>query len=79
MVTVLKTNGPRVVIFSDNHDLAHVRVFGDGQVKINLRDTANGPQVIWAESMTRTEVRHAMRLVLEHQTMLLSRWKDTHG
>ena len=79
MVTVLKTNGLRVVIFSDDHDPAHVHVFGDGQAKINLRDTASGPELIWAEGMTRTEARRAMRLVLEHQTLLLARWRDMHG
>ena len=79
MVTVLKTNGLRVVIFSDDHDPAHVHVFGDGQAKINPRDTASGPELIWAEGMTRTEARRAMRLVLEHQTLLLARWRDMHG
>lgn len=79
MVTVLRVNGLRVMIFSDDHEPAHVHVFGDGQAKINLCDTKSGPELIWAEGMTRSEVRRAMRMVLEHQEMLLSRWRDMHG
>lgn len=36
MVTVLRAHGLRVVIFVDDHQPAHVHVFGDGQAKINL-------------------------------------------
>ena len=37
MVTVLRAGGLRVVIFVDDHEPAHVHVFGDGQAKINPR------------------------------------------
>ena len=36
MVTVLRANGLRVVIFVNDHLPAHVHVFGDGEAKINL-------------------------------------------
>jgi hypothetical protein len=29
--------------------------------------------------MTRAEVRRAMRIVLEQQTLLLARWEEIHG
>jgi hypothetical protein len=29
--------------------------------------------------MTRTEVRRAMRIVLEQQILLLARWEEIHG
>ncbi len=35
MVTIYRANGLSVVIFTDDHEPAHVHVFGDGQVKIN--------------------------------------------
>jgi len=34
MVTVLRASGLKVVIFVDDHEPAHVHVFGDGQAKI---------------------------------------------
>jgi hypothetical protein len=29
--------------------------------------------------MTRGEVRRAMRIVIEHQALLLARWESIHG
>ena len=34
MVTVLRAEGLRVVIFTNNHEPAHVHVFGSGEAKI---------------------------------------------
>jgi hypothetical protein len=36
MVTIHRAQGLRVVIFTDDHEPAHVHVFGDGHAKINL-------------------------------------------
>ncbi len=32
----------RVIIFSDDHEPAHVHVFGDGQAKVNLIEREGG-------------------------------------
>lgn len=79
MVTVFRAHGLRVIIFVDDHEPAHVHVFGDGHAKINLLGADGTPELVWAEGMTRGEVRRAMRLVLEQQTLLLTRWEDIHG
>ncbi|WP_256367303.1 DUF4160 domain-containing protein [Acidisphaera sp. S103] len=68
-----------MIIFVDDHVPAHVHVFGDGQAKINLVGADGAPELIWAEGMTRVEVRKAMRIVVEQQAMLLARWEDIHG
>jgi hypothetical protein len=78
MVTVLRAHGLCVVIFSNDHQPAHVHVFGDGQAKINLLGADGAPELIWADAMSRGEVRRAMRLVNEQQAFLLARWKDIH-
>jgi hypothetical protein len=36
MVTIFRESGLQIVIFLDDHEPAHVHVFGDGQVKFNL-------------------------------------------
>ena len=36
MVTIHRAHGLRIVIFTDDHEPAHVHVFGDGHAKINL-------------------------------------------
>lgn len=70
MVTVLRAEDLRVIIFLDDHQLAHVHVFGDGQARIGL---------LGADGMTRGEIRRAMRIVMEQQALLLVRWEDIHG
>ena len=79
MVTVLRAQGLRVVIFANDHPPAHVHVFGDGEAKINLLGPDGSPALIWADGMSRGEIRRAMRIVVEQQMMLLTHWKDIHG
>ena len=52
-----------------------VHVFGDGEAKIDLL----GPGLVWADGMTRGEVRRAVRLVAEQRASLLARWEEIHG
>jgi hypothetical protein len=79
MVTVHRAQGLRVVVFANDHLPAHVHVFGDGQAKINLFGPEGAPELVWAEGMTRSEVRRAIALVTAEQELLLQRWKDIHG
>ena len=79
MVTVLRAQGLRVVIFVNDHAPAHVHVFGDGEAKIDLRGPDGAPALVWADDMGRGDARRAMRLVAEHQDALLARWEKIHG
>ena len=79
MVTVFRAQGLRVVIFANDHQPAHVHVFGDGEAKINLLGVGGGPELIWAQGMSRAEVRRAVRILGEQQALLLTRWRDIHG
>jgi hypothetical protein len=79
MVTVHRAHGLRVVIFVDDHEPAHVHVFGDGEVKINLAGSGGDPELIFANGMSRAEIRRAMGVVREQQAYLLKRWSEIHG
>ncbi|PRD43142.1 DUF4160 domain-containing protein [Phyllobacterium phragmitis] len=79
MVTIYRAYGLRIVIFTDDHEPAHVHVFGDGHAKVNLIGADGGPELIWAEGMKRNEVRRAMNVVAEQQADFLARWRDIHG
>ncbi len=79
MVTIWRADGLRVVIFVDDHQPAHVHVFGDGHAKINLLGADGIPELVWADGMTRGDIRRAMRIVIEQQELLLARWEDIHG
>ncbi len=79
MVTVLRADGLRVVIYVNDHLPAHVHVFGDGEAKINLVGAQGAPDLVWADNMTRAEVRRAMRIVAGQLAFLLQKWEDIHG
>lgn len=79
MVTIHRQYGLRVVIFIDDHEPAHVHIFGDGQVKINLAGEDGKPELVWADGVTRADVRRAMQIVIEHRDRFLERWRDIHG
>jgi hypothetical protein len=46
MVTVHRAHGMSVVIFVNDHEPAHVHVFGDGQAKINLTGAEGAPELV---------------------------------
>ena len=79
MVTVYRAHGLRIVIFVDDHEPAHVHVFGDGEAKIDLSGDEGDPDLIYAIGMTRAETRRAMAVVKEQQAYLLKRWSEIHG
>jgi hypothetical protein len=79
VVTVLREAGLRVVIFLDDHEPAHVHVFGDGHAKIDLVGPKGSPVLVWAEGMKRNEVRRALQIVVANQATLLARWEEIHG
>ncbi len=79
MVTVVRADGLRVVIFVNDHLPAHVHVFGDGEAKINLLGADGAPELVWADTMTRGEVRRAVRLVSQRQAFLMQQWEDIRG
>lgn len=79
MVTVLRAHGLRFIIFTDDHEPAHVHVFGDGHAKFNLIGPGGVPEVVTIEGMKRGDVRHAMQVVVAQQAYLLARWSEIHG
>lgn len=79
MVTIHRAHGLRVIIFTDDHEPAHVHVFGDGQARINLIGSDGAPTVVWAEGMKANDLRRAMRLVRDQQEQFLARWREIHG
>ena len=78
-VIIFQAHGLRVVIYLDDHEPAHVPVFGDGHAKINLIGPGDGPELVWVEGMKRAEVRQAVRLVAERRDDFLARWREVHG
>lgn len=80
MVTILRIHGLRVVIFPNDHAPAHVHLIGaGGEAKINLRGPEERPVLVWADQLSRADLRRGMRMIGQHRDLLLQRWKDIHG
>lgn len=80
MVTVLRAEGMRVVIFANDHEPAHVHVLvADGEAKVDLLGTGGVPELVRADGLGRADVRRALRLVQDRQAFLLARWEQMHG
>ena len=79
MVTVLKAQGLRAVIFLNDRPPPHVHGFGDGQAWIDLLGPDGEPDLVWTDAMSRGEARRALPLVSEQQRHLCARWVTIHG
>lgn len=69
----------RFVIFTNDHEPAHVHVFGEGAAKINLRGADGRAELVWVDGMKRIDVRRVMRTVNEERELLLAKWNEIHG
>lgn len=79
MVVVHRAHGLRFVIYPDDHEPAHVHVYGDGEARIAIIGADGMPVMLSAIGMTRRVKRRAMDEVLLHQQRLLEEWRRIHG
>ncbi len=80
MGTVLREEGYRVVVRTTDHLPPHVHVFKAGHhVKISIGDYNTAPVVLRDWGAPEKLVNRAVRLVGEHQEMLLERWRQIYG
>ena len=79
MVVIHREAGLRFVIFVNDHEPAHVHVFGDGEAQIDLGSARGEPRLISFVGLSDSDVRRAMRIVGERRLEFLTRWKALHG
>lgn len=79
MVTIYRAHGLRFVIYVDDHEPAHVHVFGDGELKVTIQGDEGLPCIAYAMGMKAPDRRRAMDVVLEQQSAFLARWQEIHG
>lgn len=79
MPTVLRSAAFRFWINTDDHDPAHVHVSnGDGEAKIRLSYDGQAVKIMNAWAMRDRDVAKARAIVVEHNAMLLARWREIH-
>lgn len=67
------------MIFTDDHEPAHVHVYADGEAKIQFVGQSGRPELMWVQDMKAGDVRKAMAIVNLNRLVLLSRWRQIHG
>jgi len=75
MITLLRAAGMRFVIYTDDHEPAHLHVYGDGEARINILTAT----VISNRGMSKRDLSRALLIVREHQDLFLNKWHDLHG
>ncbi|MDQ3373500.1 MAG: DUF4160 domain-containing protein [Acidobacteriota bacterium] len=67
------------MIYTRDHTPAHVHVFKQGEVIINLGDADTPVFVRENNGMSRKDERDALFLVAEYQEFLLEKWREIYG
>ena len=79
MVVVHRAHGFRFVIYTFDHEPAHVHITGAGQAKINLIGAGGKPETVYSIGIKRSDMRRLMGQVAEHQAHFLAEWEKIHG
>ncbi len=79
MVVVHRALGFRFVIYTLDHEPAHIHIVGAGQAKINLAGPGGRPELIFSVGIKRSEMRRLMDEVFDHREGLLQVWERIHG
>lgn len=76
MVTVYRAHGLRFIIYTQDHEPAHVHVrSADGEARINLLDG----RLMSSFGLSAPDLRRAMAEVMEQRQRLLAAWETIHG
>lgn len=77
MPTIINVNGFRIIIWPADHEPPHVHVFkGKGEAKINIASPHN---LVTVYDLTKQDIRQALELVAENESLLLVAWREIHG
>ena len=79
MVVIHRAYGFRFVIYTADHDPAHVHMTGDGQAEINLLGPYGRPQAIYSIGIKAADMRRIMTEVEHHRDAFLADWERIHG
>ena len=75
MVTVFREAGMQFVIYLNDHEPAHVHVYGDGEVRIDIVSL----RVLSARSMSKRDVARALTVTAANRAYFMERWTNIHG
>jgi hypothetical protein len=79
MVVVHRAHGFRFVIYTADHEPAHVHITGAGQAKINLLGPDGDPEIVSSIGIKRSDLRRLVAEVKERRNHFLQEWERIHG
>lgn len=79
MIVVHRAGGFRFVIYTSDHEPAHVHVIGDGHAKINLVGPDGAPELVFSVGIKKSDMRRLLAEAAEQREELLERWERIHG
>jgi len=79
MVVVHRAFGFRFVIYTADHEPAHVHITGPGQAKINLIGAGGRPELVYSIGIKRQDMRRLLAEVIQRRAALLQEWEQIHG
>jgi hypothetical protein len=79
MVVVHRAHGYRFVIYTLDHEPAHVHLTGPGQAKINLMGPDGAPELVSSVGIKRSDMRRLFAEVVERREEFLKAWERIHG
>jgi hypothetical protein len=79
MVVIHRAFGFRFVIYTQDHEPAHIHITGPGQAKINLPGPDDGPELVYSIGIKRPDMRRLIAEVVLHRSEFLKEWERIHG
>jgi hypothetical protein len=79
VVVVHRAHGFRFVIYTLDHEPAHIHITGNGQAKIKLRGPDGEPEVVYSIGIRRSALRRLVAEVVERQDTFFREWERIHG
>ena len=79
MVVVHRAFGFRFVIYTSDHEPAHVHITGPGQAKINLTGAHGGIELIYNIGIKSGDLRRLLVEAEKRRDDFLKEWKAIHG
>ena len=79
MVVVHRAHGFRFIIYTSDHEPAHVHITGAGQAKINLLGPNGAPEIVFSVGIKRSDMRRLIADMIHRRDDFLKEWERIHG
>jgi len=79
MVVIHRAYGFRFVIYTTDHDPAHIHITGAGQAKVNLTGPDGKPELVSTVGIKQSDMRRLMAEIEKRRDEFLKEWERIHG